>query len=405
MENRRAPGTLGSIPNSQLSILNSRSGEVAEWLMAPVLKTGVGETLPGVRIPPSPPPSPSFLDSPFRSLPSQRPPPSRQRPSRGLDYRLEKVAEGVYCAIASGVPYYISNAVVIVGEGSVAVVDPGAGPNEARVLRTAIRAVTDLPVRYVIDTHFHFDHAFGSEAFEGAVVIGQEATRALLGPDAIRGRTVASFVAGIPDQTSKARDEAAKETDPQKRAELLRQALALETYQNELAALRPVPPALTFGESLSLWLGSREIRLLYLGRGHTSGDIVVFLPKPRIVCTGDLFNGYIGYMGDAYVDEWAETLGRLAQLDFETAIPGHGKPFSGKDAIAPVQACLRDLWRQVESLKREGASPEAAAPRVDLRAHASRFPRFTEIGFEFPAVRRIYEVIDERSAKSATAGR
>jgi cyclase len=326
-------------------------------------------------------------------------------PVPGLDYRLEMVAEGVYCAIASGVPYYISNAVVIVGEDSVAVVDPGAGPNEARVLRNAIGAVTDRPVRYVIDTHFHFDHAFGSEAFGDAVVIGHEATRALLGPDAVRGRTVASFVAGIPAQARKARDEATKETDPKKAGELRRQAVALETYQNELAALRPVPPSLTFGESLSLWLGSREIRLVYFGRGHTSGDVVVFLPKQRIACTGDLFNGYIGFMGDAYVDEWAETLGRLAQLDFETAIPGHGKSFSGKDAIAPVQACLRDLWRQVEKMKREGVSPEVAAPRVDLRAHASHFARFTEIGFELPAVRRIYEVIDERSAKSAAAGR
>jgi glyoxylase-like metal-dependent hydrolase (beta-lactamase superfamily II) len=342
---------------------------------------------------------------PAEHLPSPAAASVSSAPVPGLDYRLEKVAEGVYCAIASGVPYYISNAVVIVGDDSVAVVDPGAGPNEARVLRAAISAVTDLPVRYVIDTHFHFDHAFGSEAFKGAVVIGHEATRALLGPDAIRGRTVASFIAEIPTQARKARDEATKETDPQKSGELLRRAVALETYQNELAALRPLPPSLTFGESLSLWLGSREIRLLYFGRGHTSGDIVVFLPRQRIACTGDLFNGYIGYLGDAYVDEWAETLGRLAKLDFETAIPGHGEPFSSKEAIAPVQACLRDLWRQVENMKRKGVSPEAAAPRVDLRAHASRFPRFTEIGFELPAVRRMYEVIDERSAKSAATRR
>jgi glyoxylase-like metal-dependent hydrolase (beta-lactamase superfamily II) len=165
--------------------------------------------------------------------------------------------------------------------------------------------------------------------------------------------------------------------------------------------MRATPPELTFSRSLTLWLGSREVRLIHLGRAHTAGDIVVYLPKERVIGTGDLFNGYIGYMGDAYVDEWAETLGRLADLDFDTVIPGHGNPFRGKEAIAPVQACLRDLWRQTEGLKREGATPEQAARRVDLRAHASRFPQFTEAGFELTAVRRIFEVIDERAATPA----
>jgi cyclase len=319
----------------------------------------------------------------------------------GLAYRLEKVADGVYCAIASGVPYYVANAVVIVGDGGVAVVDPGAGPAEGRVLRAAVRTVTDLPVRYVIDTHFHFDHALGNEAFEGALIIGHDATRIQLGPDALQGRTVASFTAGIPAQAARARADALKEGDPGKRDDLLRRAASLEAYHHELATMRATPPALTFGERLTLWLGSREIRLSHLGRGHTAGDIVVYLPKERISGTGDLFNGYIGFMGDAYVDEWAGTLGRLAELDFDTVIPGHGSPFKGKEAIAPVQACLRDIWRQTESLKREGASAEQAARRVDLRAHASRFPQFTAVGFELTAVRRIYEVIDERAAKPA----
>ena len=119
-----------------------------------------------------------------------------------------------------------------------------------------------------------------------------------------------------------------------------------------------------------MWLGDREVRVLHLGRGHTAGDTVVYLPKERLVCTGDLFNGYIGYMGDAYVDEWADTLGRLAELDFETVVAGHGKPFRGKEALPAVQACLRDLWRQAESFKTSGLSAAEAASRIDLSAHA-----------------------------------
>ncbi len=332
------------------------------------------------------------------ALAGDRPPSVVPAPVPGLHYQLEPVAEGVFCATASGVPYYISNSVVIVGKDAVAVVDSGAGPNEARVLLAAIRELTALPIRYVIDTHFHFDHAFGNEAFAGALVVGQEATRALLDPAAPRGRTLAENLLGMPAKAQGLRQEAARETDPVKRADLARRAEAQALYREELEALRPVPPTLTFRESLTLWRGGREIRLLHLGRGHTAGDLVVFLPRERVVCTGDLFNGYIGYMGDAYVDEWPDTLERLAALDFDTVIPGHGAPFRGKQAIAPVQACLRDLWRQAEALKRAGVTAEEAAARIDLRAHASRFPRFSAVGFEPSALRRIYERIDERSA-------
>ncbi len=330
--------------------------------------------------------------------PPAAPAPSLPSPVPALSYRLDEVAQGVYCAVASGVPYYVSNSVVIVGDDAVAVVDSGAGPDEARVLLAAIRTVTDLPVRYLVDTHFHFDHAFGSEAFVGALVIGHDATRALLGPDALQKGTVAGFVAGLPGQIEKARAEAEKASGPQQRADAARRVSALASYRKELADLRVTPPALTFGDRLTLWLGTREVRLLHLGRGHTAGDVVVLLPRERILCTGDLFNGNIGYMGDAYVLEWAETLGRLHALDFETVIPGHGEPFTGKEKIAAVQACQRDIWRQAEALKREGVPVDEAAARIDLRAHAVRFPRFSRIGFEPSAVRRIYEVIDERAA-------
>jgi cyclase len=320
----------------------------------------------------------------------------------GLSYRFEKVADGVFCAIASGVPYYVANSAVIVGDDGVLVVDTGAGPNEARVLRDAIRTITDRPVRYVVDTHFHFDHALGNWAFPEAAIIGHEATRALLGPDAPSGKTVAAYLAGLPAQIENARAEAEKEASPEKRAEAMRRADALRAYQEELARLIPTAPQLTFRETLTLWLGSREVRLLHLGRGHTAGDVVVFLPQQRVACTGDLFNGYIGYMGDAYVDEWADTLDRLATLDFETVIPGHGVPFKGKDAIVPVQACLRDLWHQAEALKRSGVAADEAAGRIDLRARAGRFPRLAQLGFDPVAVRRIYEVIDSRAAAAST---
>ena len=117
-------------------------------------------------------------------------------------------------------------------------------------------------------------------------------------------------------------------------------------------------------------------------------------------CTGDLFNGYIGYMGDAYVDEWAATLGRLAELDFRVVIAGHGAPFERKGGH-PTRSSLHAgplaSGREVQGRRPLGRSRS----RVDLTAHASRFPQLATSGFAPLAVERIYAVIDERSAEAA----
>jgi glyoxylase-like metal-dependent hydrolase (beta-lactamase superfamily II) len=315
-------------------------------------------------------------------------------------YRLEKVAEGVYCATSSETAYYVTNSAIVVGDESVLVVDSGATPSGARALVQAVRTVSNRPIRYLVDTHFHFDHAFGNAAFGAdTVVIGHEATRSLLGPEALHGRTYRGFVDPLPSRVEQLRAQAATEPAVEKSQGLVAQAESLEAYGRELATLTLVPPRLTFSDRVSVDVGNREVQLLFLGRGHTAGDVVVFLPRERILCSGDFFNGYIGYMGDAYVDEWADSLDRLAKLDFETVIPGHGAPFTGKARIALVQACLRDLWRQVVDLRRSGVPAAEAAPRVDLRAHAAHFPPLAERGFNPTAVRRIYEVLEEREAR------
>ncbi len=250
------------------------------------------------------------------------------------------------------------------------------------------------------DTHFHFDHALGNAAFgPETVLIGHEATRALLGPEALRERTFRGFADRIPARVDELRVQAAAEPTPEKRGEIAARAEALDAYGRELATVTVVAPRVAFSERAVVDLGHREVQLVFPGRGHTSGDALVFLPRERVLCTGDFFNGYIGYMGDAYVDEWADGLDRLAQLDFETVIAGHGAPFKGKDRIAPVQACLRDLWRQAVGLRRAGVPAEQAAPRIDLRAHATHFPTLAETRFDPVAVRRIYEVLDEREAR------
>jgi glyoxylase-like metal-dependent hydrolase (beta-lactamase superfamily II) len=186
------------------------------------------------------------------------------------------------------------------------------------------------------------------------------------------------------------------EKDSGQKAELEKQLAAAQKLLGELKEIKPTPPNLTYTTKMVLNAGQREIQLLFLGRGHTGGDTVVFLPKERIVCTGDLMESRPAYMGDAFFDEWIRTLDGLKKLDFITVLPGHGKPFNDKSLIAAFQGYLTDVMSQVANLRRQGVSPEVAAQRVDLTPHQKEFPEITGPGAELRGVRRVYEWMNER---------
>ena len=187
------------------------------------------------------------------------------------------------------------------------------------------------------------------------------------------------------------------EKDAGKRAALQKQLDAAQADLVQLKTLKPTPPTMTYSSKMTLYSGQREIQLLFLGRGHTQGDTVVFLPKERIVCTGDLMESRLAYMGDAMFDEWITTLEALKQLDFGTVLPGHGVPFHEKSLITAYQAYLRDLMTQVATLRKQGLSAEQTAQKVDLTSHKSDFPQIQGPGADIRGVRRMYEWMDERA--------
>jgi glyoxylase-like metal-dependent hydrolase (beta-lactamase superfamily II) len=191
----------------------------------------------------------------------------------------------------------------------------------------------------------------------------------------------------------------AAEKDPSKKAALQKDLAAAQATLNELKEIKPTPPNVTYSSKMVLHKGSREIQLLFLGRGHTGGDTVVFLPRERIVCTGDLMESRLAYMGDAFFDEWVTTLGALKNLDFALVLPGHGVPFSDKGLITAFQSYLSDITTKVASLRAQGLNPDQAASRVDLTSHSKDFPQITGPGADVRGVRRIYAWMDERARK------
>ena len=167
----------------------------------------------------------------------------------------------------------------------------------------------------------------------------------------------------------------------------------------ELKEIKPTPPNMTYSKKKIRNLGGREVQLLFLGRGHTNGDTVVYLPREKIVCTGDLMESQLAYMGDAQFDEWVATLEALKKLDFNTDLPGHGVPFTDKGLITVYQNYLSDLMKQVTALRKQGLSAEETAQKVDLTAYKDRFPQIQGPGADLRGVRRMYEWMDEKGKK------
>ena len=310
-------------------------------------------------------------------------------------HRFQKVTDGVYYATSSGTMNVGANSPIILTDTEAIIIDSEITPAAARALVADLKAVTTKPVRYVVDSHYHYDHAHGNQIFGAEVqVIGHENTRKRMLTNVLEQYTFLSSVEPIPARIESLKQRIAQEKDPQQKATLERQLASNAAYLEQVKETKVTPPNLTIDRKMTLYRGGREIQLYYFGRGHTDTDVVVYLPKERIVCSGDLMESLISYMGDAYVEDWIPTLERLKTLDFDTVMPGHGVVFTGKTKITAFQAYLRDVYQQALAFKKQGLSAEDAAQKIDVTAHRTEFPSIRPVGIDAAGVRRIYQLAD-----------
>jgi len=312
----------------------------------------------------------------------------------GKAFKFNKVREGIYHAVGTGSLAVVANSSFIVNDNDVIVVDDHVSPAAAWVLLEEIKEVTNKPVTTVINTHFHFDHAHGNQIFAPNVqIIGHEFTRRMLLSNSIGMPLYQNYVTGLPGQIDGLKKRIASEADAAAKAKLQTQ---LQVAENNLASqkeLKPTPPNVTLATQMTLYRGSREIQIRFLGRGHTAGDVVVLLPNEKVVMTGDFLTSGLSNMSDSYPEEWVTSLDALKKLDFDTVLPGHGDAFTDKAKIDYFQAYLRDVWSEVSRLKKEGVSAEEAAKRADLTKHKDHFP-IQGPGVPPIAATRIYDLID-----------
>jgi cyclase len=320
----------------------------------------------------------------------------------GKAYQFEKITDGVYYATATGSMITGSNNVAIVGDRDVLVVDTGTSPAAARAFQEDLRAITNKPVRYVVNTHFHYDHTDGNQVYEGkADIIAHEYVKtAIQTMNVLHSEPFqTSQLTNVPNRIQELQKQIGNETDSARRNTLQQQLAVAQQGWEQIKEIKPTAPNVTYSTKKVLNLGGREVQLLFLGRGHTNGDTIVYLPKEKIVCSGDLMESQIAYMGNAQFDEWITTLDALKKMDFITDLPGHGAPFTDKSLITAFQGYLRDLMKQAADLRTQGLSADQAAQRVDLTAYRNAFPQIQGPGAEIRGVRRLYQWMDERAKK------
>jgi glyoxylase-like metal-dependent hydrolase (beta-lactamase superfamily II) len=325
----------------------------------------------------------------------------------GKVYSFAKIAEGVYYATSRS-PMIMrtgSSDPIIVNENGVMIVDDGMTPGAARALLDDLKLITDKPVRWVVNTHFHYDHTSGNSVFGPDVeIIAQESVRAaLLDPEVLHREPYTGAVSRAEKRVESVNNEIASTKDSGRLAMLKDELAAAQSDVEQLKALKITLPNMTYTSKLTLYSGQREIQLLFFGGGHTAGDTVVFLPKEKIVCTGDLMEGsskgpFVPYLGDAIFDKWITSLDDLKKLDFNTVLPGHGAPFHKKSYITEVQTYLKDFMTQVSALRKQGLSAEQVAQKVDLTADRADFLNLKGPGADIRGVRRMYIWLDEQQA-------
>ncbi|MDD0808746.1 MBL fold metallo-hydrolase [Curvibacter sp. RS43] len=233
---------------------------------------------------------------------------------------FDKLSEHAYAYTAEGDP----NTGIIIGDDAVMVIDTQATPVMAQDVIRRIREVTDKPIKYVLLSHYHAVRVLGASAYGAEHIIASEDTRDLI---VERGQF-------------------------DKDSEIGRFPRLFQNVESVPEGL--TWPTMTFNKKMTLWLGSVEVQILQLGRGHTKGDTVAWLPQEKILFSGDLVEfDATPYAGDAYFKDWPQTLDNLAALKPEKLVPGRGAalqtPEQVQAGLAGTRAFISDVYESVKA--------------------------------------------------------
>jgi cyclase len=242
------------------------------------------------------------------------------------------MAEPMVKQIGTGLYAYISdndssaNSTFLVGDTGILVVDTGLNATEGSKLLSAIRRVSALPVKYVVNTHYHPDHQGGN------AVVGPSAV--VISTDFTRERTL-----------------------------VLQKAPGMKDFHFE-------PADLTFQQQVTLHLDPYSVLIYFPGKAHTCGDALVYFPEQRAIAMGDLFlNRSSPAMDDGSVESWIHALDHVLELPVENVVPGHFE-LSTKSELRRFRDYLNDLYEQVRALRQKNETLEQVRHDIHMEKYS-----------------------------------
>jgi glyoxylase-like metal-dependent hydrolase (beta-lactamase superfamily II) len=255
---------------------------------------------------------------------------------------FDKLSDHAYAYTAEGDP----NSGIIVGDDAVMVIDTQATPVMAQDVIRRIREVTDKPIRYVTLSHYHAVRVLGAAGYQPEHIIASRDTYDLI------------VERGEQDMKSE-----------------------IERFPRLFRAVESVPgltwPTLVFERHMTLWMGKLRVEIMQLGRGHTKGDTIVWLPDERILFSGDLVEyEATPYTGDAYLTEWPATLDALAALGPEKLVPGRGATLSTPEQVKAGLDGTRAFVTEMFAAVKRGAAAGEDLRSVYKKTYAALQPRF-----------------------------
>ncbi len=279
----------------------------------------------------------------------------------------QKVAEGVY--LFTTTPYadvgLSGNSVAILSDEGVLVFDSNGIPETAATVLAEIRKLTSKPVRYLVNSHWHWDHWGGNQtyqaAFPGLQIITHEKTRELMltveprWNDKGLKEDLPQFLDGFEKQIAAAKAKNA----PPERIKAAEERLAVDrNFLAQKLALHKTYPNVTFSGSMTILMGGREIQVLH-AQAITTGDTYLYLPKEKVLVTGDvLLSPYPFAIGGTYPAGWLRTLQEFAVLEPSVIIPGHGDAETKTDFLQSNIALFQEVMQQVKDDRAKGLTPE-----------------------------------------------
>jgi cyclase len=300
-------------------------------------------------------------------------------------FRAETLATGVYAIrpTTTGALGADANSLLVVGSREALVVDAQFSASSTRSVLTLVGTLTNKPVRWLVNTHWHDDHVSGNaewvRANPGITIVGATAMRDDMLRDGAKNR--ASFLSSaagtaryLNDRVTKAKGLDDSNADSTELEAFRSYVTLIERAAAESASTRPTPPTRVFDGAMSIDLGGQRVRVVEIGAAHTRADVVVQVPSAGVIASGDIVMWPVPFVGStSYPAQFGPTLDRLLAMPHRMIVPGHGPVQRDDTHVRAIRDMVVTISTQVDSLRRAGVPRDSVRARISASGSMTPF--------------------------------